>query len=261
MGSRLPSASRGEAVPSPTSLQFFGDLNDFLPAERREKAFACPLKGTPTIKHVVEAHGVPHTEIGCILVNGSPVEAGYLVRPGDRIEVFPPRFSGDNQPGGAPSPLPGLEARFVLDNHLGRLATYLRMLGFDVLYRNDFQDEDLVRIASQERRILLSRDRRLLMRKAVLYGCCLRSLEPEAQVVEVLRRFALFEKIAPFRRCLRCNHPLQPVTKQAVLSRLEPLTRLYYDEFHLCPACDRIYWKGSHYERMLRLIERIARNR
>jgi uncharacterized protein with PIN domain len=125
------------------------------------------------------------------------------------------------------------------------------MLGLDCLYRNDFQDEDLAQIASTGEHILLSRDRRLLMRKAVRYGYCIRSLEPEEQISEVLARFALSGYIIPFHRCLRCNALLEPVEKSAVLDRLEPLTQLYFNEFHRCPACGQIYWKGSHYDQMV----------
>ena len=142
------------------------------------------------------------------------------------------------------------EPRFVLDNHLGRLAAYLRMLGFDSLYRNNYNDEELVETSQREERILLSRDRRLLMRKAVSHGYCLRSLDSLEQLTEVIQRFDLTSRIMPFHRCLRCNHPLEPVAKEAVLDRLELLTKLYFNEFQICPACKQIYWMGSHYEKM-----------
>jgi uncharacterized protein with PIN domain len=159
------------------------------------------------------------------------------------------------QPAANECPVP---PRFLLDNHLGRLASHLRMLGFDCLYRNDFEDLEMSQIVQREERILLTRDRRLLMRKAVAYGYCLRSLDPQEQTIEVLRRFDLASEIIPFSRCLRCNHPLEPVGKEAVLERLEPLTRKYFDEFQICPACRQIYWKGSHYEHMLELIRRVT---
>ena len=170
------------------------------------------------------------------------------MRPGDRVEVLAPA-DGEGQ-----FALPG-EPRFVVDNHLGRLAVYLRLLGFDTLYRNDYQDPELARTAGAEERILLTRDRRLLMRREVVYGCCLRSLQPREQLVEISRRYRLAERAQPFRRCLRCNHPLRRVTKAEVWDRLQPLTQQYYEEFALCPACDQVYWKGSHYEHMLELIK------
>jgi uncharacterized protein with PIN domain/sulfur carrier protein ThiS len=230
---------------------FRDELNDFLIPTRKGAAFDYPFSENPSVKHLIEALGVPHTEVSAIHVNGEPVNFSYRVQQGDRIEIIPA-----SQPDGEH---PGPEPRFVLDNHLGQLATYLRMLGFDTLYRNDYQDEELAQVTAQEGRILLTRDRRLLMRKAIVYGYCIRDLDPRQQVLEVLRRFGLSGKIAPFQRCLRCNHPLQPVSKESVLDRLEPLTKRYYEEFHLCPTCNQVYWKGSHYERMQGLIEAVTR--
>jgi hypothetical protein len=141
---------------------------------------------------------------------------------------------------------------------LGRLAAYLRMLGLDCLYSNAYQDEELTQIASQEGRVLLTRDRRLLMRKLIVDGYWVRSSNPKEQALEVLRRYRLLDSLHPFQRCLRCNAPLEPVDKAAILDRLEPLTRLHYEEFSTCPACGQIYWKGSHYEHMLELIQRLT---
>jgi uncharacterized protein with PIN domain len=225
---------------------FLPDLNIFLIPERREGDFWYAFESGQSIKHLIEAAGVPHTEIGQVVVNGQPVSFDYQVQDGDQVTV---------SPAAAENSLPG-EARFVLDNHLGRLTAYLRMLGFDGLYRNDFDDEELAQIAADEKRILLTRDRRLLMRKMVQRGYCLRSLDSREQTIEVLRRFDLFQAITPFQRCLRCNTPLERVGKEAILDHLEPLTRKYYEEFHRCPACGQIYWKGSHYEHMQRMVEK-----
>jgi len=153
------------------------------------------------------------------------------------------------------------EPRFVLDGHLGRLASHLRMLGLDCLYSSAFEDEELAQASAEEGRILLTRDRRLLMRKIVTQGYLLRSLDSDEQLCEVVKRYELWQWVKPFRRCLRCNHPLETVSKEAVLERLEPLTKRYFDEFRICPACDQVYWKGSHYERMLELIAQVAGNK
>lgn len=222
------------------------EMNCFLPRDKRNVTITLSFKGDQSLKHLVESLGVPHTEVGLILVNGQARDLNEITHNGDRIEVRP----------AAPGCL--IEPRFLLDNHLGRLAAYLRMLGFDCLYNNDYQDDRIADILAEDIRILLSRDRRLLMRKVVQYGYCLRSLEPQEQLTEVVRRFDLADKIRPFHRCLRCNAPLEPVSKEAVLDRLEPLTKRYFDEFRLCPACDQVYWKGSHYERMQELIQRIS---
>ena len=202
-----------------------------------------------SIKHLAESLGVPHPEIGPVQVNSQEGTLETITQDGDRVEVHP-------VPDGCP-----VEPRFVLDNHLGRLTAYLRMLGFDCLYRNDYEDEELAETSQREGRILLSRDRRLLMRKSVTYGYCLRSLDSLEQLTEVIRRFDLTSRIAPFHRCLRCNHLLEPVAKEAVIDRLEPLTKLYFNEFQICPACKQIYWKGSHYEKMQKLVEEIAENK
>jgi uncharacterized protein len=199
-----------------------------------------------SIKHLAESLGAPHPEIGRVQVNGQEGTLNTITQDGDHVELHP-------IPNGC-----RVEPRFVLDNHLGRLTAYLRMLGFDCLYQKDYYDEELAEIAQREERILLSRDRRLLMRKVIAYGYCLRSLESIEQLKEVIQRFDLAKRIAPFHRCLRCNHRLEPVEKEAVVNRLEPLTKLYFNEFQICPACKQIYWKGSHYEKMEKLIEQIA---
>jgi uncharacterized protein with PIN domain len=227
---------------------FRPDLNSFLAPSRREGAFAYSFENGQSVKHLIEAAGVPHTEVGRIVVNSRPTGFEYQVQQDDRVIVFPADAAN--------SPLPGA-ARFVLDNHLGRLAAYLRMLGFDVVYRNDFDDDELVQISAAEERILLTRDRRMLMRKMVRSGYCLRSLDSRKQLDEVLRRFDLYRQVLPFQRCLRCNTPLEIISKDAVLDRLEPLTRLYFADFRICPACGQIYWKGSHYEHMQEIIKEI----
>lgn len=229
---------------------FHPDLNDFLAPERRGGSFEEAFENGQSIKHLFEAAGVPHTEVGQMLVNGQRVDLDYQVADQDQVEVF------SASPQNAPLSIP---PRFVLDGHLGRLAAYLRMLGFDVLYRNNYDDEELADISAVEDRILLTRDRRLLMRKAVRYGYCLRSLDSLKQVGEVIRRFDLLNLTLPFRRCLRCNTPLEVVTKEMVLDQLQPLTRKYYEEFRRCPTCGQIYWKGSHYEHMTQLVEQIRR--
>jgi uncharacterized protein len=226
---------------------FFGRLNDFLTRDQKEKWIRVDFQGCQSLKHLAESLGVPHLEIGPVRVNGQEGALNLITQDTDRVEMHP-------VPNGCP-----IEPRFVLDNHLGRLAAYLRMLGFDTLYQNDYDDDELGEVVRSEGRILLSRDRRLLMRKVIIHGYCLRSLDPLTQLSEVIVRFELASRIAPFHRCLRCNHPLQPIEKEAVLDRLEPLTRLYFDDFRICPDCQQIYWKGSHYERMQSLIEHAAR--
>lgn len=242
---------------SQATFRFYAELNSFLPPAQRQQDVPFALNGRTAVKHPIEALGVPHTEVALILANGEPVDFGYLLQADDRVAVYPVFHSLnlDNDRGLRP-PLPR-PLRFLLDVHLGQLATYLRLLGFDALYRNDFEDEALAALAAETGRVLLTRDRRLLMRKQITYGFCLHTRDPEEQVQAVLRRFQLQEEINPWRRCLRCNGELQAVSKETVLHRLEPKTRRYYDEFHRCQDCGNVYWKGSHYPRMRRFIDRV----
>ena len=228
---------------------FHGRLNDFLPRVQRGQRIHVEFRGRQSLKHLVESLGVPHPEIGLIEVRGQERPLSVVTQDGDEVEVHP-ILNGC-----------AIEPRFLLDNHLGRLAAYLRMLGFDSLYHNQYRDEELAEILRKDERILLTRDRRLLMRKAVMFGYCPRSLDSIEQLTEVIERFDLLKRIAPFHRCLRCNHSLETVSKELVLDRLEPLTKLYFDDFQICPNCGQIYWKGSHYDRMERLIQRMMKNR
>lgn len=233
---------------STAHFRFHGRLNDFLPQDQREQILRLAFRGQQSIKHLAESLGVPHPEIGLVHVNGQEGTLSTITRDGDQVDVHPIQ-------NGCP-----IEPRFLLDNHLGRLAAYLRMLGFDCLYQIDYSDEELAETLRRDERILLSRDRRLLMRKVVVHGYCPRSLDSLEQVREVMRRFDLLPRAVPFHRCLRCNHTLETIPKEAVLDRLEPLTKLYFDEFQICPSCQQIYWKGSHYERMQALIQQIMEN-
>ncbi len=234
--------------------RFYAELNDFLPPERRQRAFTCPLERRASVKDVIEALGVPHTEVDLILANGESVDFAYQVRDGDRISVYPVFESIDIGPIERVRPRPLRETRFVLDTHLGKLAAYLRLLGFDALYRSDYDDATLARVSQGERRILLTRDRGLLKRRAVSHGYFVRSDDPERQLAEVVRHFDLAGSIAPLTRCPRCNAPLELVAKAEILDRLLPKTRAHYDEFRRCPSCGQIYWRGSHYTRIERLI-------
>jgi uncharacterized protein with PIN domain len=239
------------------SIRFYAELNDFLPPRRRQVAFEHVLNERASVKHVIETLGAPHPEVDLILVNGESVDFTYLVRDGDRISVYPVFESVDISPLVRVRPRPLREPRFVLDTHLGKLATSLRMLGFDTLYRNDYRDQALADLSRRERRILLTRDRGLLKRSAVSHGYLVRETDPRAQLAEVVRRFDLAGMIEAFRRCMRCNGALEPVAKAVIQDRLLPKTRQYYDDFSICHDCNRVYWKGSHHEDMLRRMQRL----
>jgi uncharacterized protein with PIN domain len=237
------------------SISFRNDLNDLLHRRNKSGEVNISFKGDQSIKHIIESLGVPHTEIGLIETNQQFVDFNYLVRTGDVIIVHPATPENDSLSGLFDKGKLTIEPRFILDNHLGKLATYLRILGFDAVYRNDYQDDELAQTTVELNRILLSRDHQLLMRKSIRYGYLIRSRNPENQVAEIIRRFNLSKQVTPFHRCLRCNTLLEAVEKQSILHLLEPKTKKYYQEFHICPNCKRVYWKGSHYERMDKLIK------
>mgnify|MGYP001084246786 CR=1 FL=1 len=239
------------------TFRFYAELNDFLPPQKRQVAFSHPFEGRPSVKDLIEALGVPHTEVDLILANGESVDFSYIVQDGDRISVYPVFEAFDITPILRVRPKPLRVVRFVLDTHLGRLAAYLRLLGFDTLYRNDYGDEELARTSREERRILLTRDRGLLKRSMVTHGYCVRETDPRRQVLEVVRHFDLWRQVEPFRRCLRCNGLLEAVAKEEIADRLPPRTRQHYDEFFICRTCGRVYWKGPHVERMTGLVRDI----
>jgi uncharacterized protein with PIN domain len=242
-------------------VRFYKELNYFLPKENKNRNFNYDFKGNPSIKHLVEALGVPHTEVGQIFVNNIEVDFNYLVCDQDSIQVKPGCALRLNQIEKSGEQRSFDKLKFLLDNHLGKLAVYLRLLGFDTNYQNYYQDDELARIAQQEYRLLLTRDRGLLKRSIIEFGYCVRELDPKLQIVEVLRRYSLYEFIQPFKRCLRCNGLLESIKKEEVLDRLQPLTRIYFDEFHKCPDCNQIYWKGSHYEKMVKFLNEILKTK
>ena len=238
-------------------IRFYEELNDFLPPEQRRLSFQHPFKQPGSIKDMIEALGVPHTEIDLILVNGHSVDFGFQVRDGDRISVYPVFESLDISPVTRLRPAPLRIIRFVLDTHLGKLAAYLRLFGFDTLYRNDYDDPTLADLSVKEHRILLTRDKQLLMRKQITHGYYLRATQARKQLLEVLSRFDLHESRRPFSRCMHCNGEIRPVAKEEIESQLSPRTRAWYTVFWRCLQCNKIYWKGSHYQRMEQLIKTI----
>ena len=240
-------------------LRFYEELNDFLAPALRKVAFSHTFDRRASIKDMIESFGVPHTEVEIILVNGESVDFSYIVQDGDHISVYPVFESLDISPLLRLRPAPLRSPAFVLDSNLGRLARYLRLLGFDCLYQNDFDDETVASIAAREQRTVLTRDRALLQRKVITRGYFVREVRPRLQVKEVLARFDLYRLVAPFSRCIRCNGDLQVIDKQAIEGRLEPKTRKYFDTFRMCTDCGQIYWQGSHHARSLQLIAELTK--
>lgn len=238
-------------------FRFYAELNDFLPADKRFTTFVHTFNFSASVKDRIESIGVPHTEVDLILANSESVGFDYAVQDGDRISVYPVFESFDIGQETHVRPDPLRDTRFVIDTHLGQLARYLRLLGFDALYRNDYSDEELAHISSEEHRVLLTRDVGILKRSEVTHGYYVRTTDPKARLLEVLRRFDLFGDIVPFRRCLRCNGILEPVEKGEVIDELEPLTKKYYDDFRRCDSCGQVYWRGSHFENLLDFVDEV----
>jgi hypothetical protein len=213
------------------------------------------LSEKTSIKDVIESCGVPHPEVDLILVNGQPVNFRHLSESDEDVDVYPidseATFFKANR-----LQVTSIK-RFVADGHLGSLSRNLRLLGFDVAYDRNAQDPQLLKIMESENRALLTRDRHLLMHGIVQNGYYPRSQDADEQTVEVVRRFGLFLCIDPFTRCLCCNSPLQRVEKAQIIEKLEPLTKIYYEQFRRCTGCGQIYWAGSHFSKLQKRLERI----
>jgi uncharacterized protein with PIN domain len=235
-----------------TEFRFYAELGDFLPPLRRGRSFEQAVAPHQSVKHVIEALGVPHTEVGLLLVNGQAVDMGRRLAANDRVAVLPALRR-------LMPPADGKVACFAADAHLGRLARYLRFAGFDTLWENDWDDAQLVAVADQEERIVLTRDRAVLMHRALRAGCYLRDKEPLAQLADVARRYALDLGGGRSGRCLQCNDLLQAVAKSEVKAQLLPGTLDGFDEFWRCGQCRRVFWRGSHWRRMRQAVAAVAR--
>ncbi len=239
-------------------VRAYAELNDFLAPESRGVTVRRPFRPHQTVKDVLEAMGIPHTEVDLILVNGDPADFAHRPTSGDRIAAYPMFEALDIAPTSRLRPVPLRNPRFVVDVNLGRLARLLRVLGFDVWWSSDADDPTLVDVSLGQQRILLTRDRGLLKRRVITHGLFVHSQHPEEQTLEVLRRLDLRQRLAPFTRCIRCNGTLAAVPKDQVIDQLEPLTRRYYQDFSRCADCGRIYWAGSHHARLVSLVERLC---
>jgi len=236
------------------TLRFYEELNDYLPSQMRKRDIAVHFEPPCPIRHLIETQGVPHTEVEIILLNGVSVDLEAPVHDADRVSIYPMFEALDVTPLLRLRPDPLREPRFFADAQLGRLTRYLRLLGFDTLYENRIDDADLVQKATAGQRIILSRDRALLMRRDVSHGCHIRNDNPMEQLAQVIRRCDLSRVSRPFTRCMECNGPIEAVSKQDVAATLEPETLACFEAFWRCGDCGQIYWKGSHYERLQRLV-------
>ena len=239
------------------TFRFDEALNFFLPRAKKHTTIEHSFDWRGSVKDMIESLGVPHPEIELIVANGVAVDFDYIVEPDAHIHVYASAADVDLSPKVALRP-PLVDApTFILDQHLGRLAAYLRMMGYDTLYRNDYHDEELAQVSHDEGRVLLTRDVGLLKRSMVTYGYFVRATHREKQLAEITRRYGLAQWITPFKRCMKCNGLVETVSKASVMSELPDGTATYYDEFHRCDACGQVYWKGAHHQRMAALMQRV----
>jgi len=237
------------------SFRFYAELNDHLPGTRRQVTFIYAVKDGATVEDAVESLGVPTDQIDLVLLNGESTELSRELHDGDYLSVYPVFESFDVANTTKVRDRPLRTPRFVLDVHLGTLAHYLRMLGFDSAFDKDADDDALMMQSREEKRALLSKDRRLLQREEIARKYCVRGDDPRLQLIEVLDRFDLYSIVSPFTRCMECNTPLVQIPKEEIRPRIPPSVEARFRNFQHCPACDRIYWKGSHYERMKKFID------
>jgi len=244
--------------PGRASFRFYAELNDHLPPEQQYRTLEKAFFVSSAVKDLIESFGVPHTEVDLILANGRSVDFSYQVQNGDRVAVYPVFESFDLTGEQRLRPQPLRNPKFILDVHLGKLAAYLRMLGFDAAYGRSLTDDRLAHISRDEHRILLTRDRGLLKRGAITHGYWVRETNSRRQFAEVIHRFHLARAIHPFTRCMACNGVLASISKTQAQSLVPDHSLEPYEEFHRCEQCGRVYWKGSHYARMRRWIEESA---
>ncbi len=258
-GSYDPNTAGNGLVPRPSTayFRFYAELNDFLPPEKQKTDLEVSFFVSPSIKDAIEALGVPHVEVDLILVDGRSVGFDHRLAADERVSVYPMFESLDVTPLIRLQNRPLRRPAFVADVHLRKLTRFLRLLGLDVLHSNSYTDAELVSISENEGRILLTRDRALLKHGALTHGYWVRSIHAQEQTVEVLQRFDLSRQVSPFTRCSLCNGLLERIAKSDALDRIPPKTAGWLDDYFECTTCRKLYWKGTHSERIHNLIAQI----
>lgn len=231
------------------TIRFYASLNDFIPLDKKQRPLNLKIKGKPAILDIIESLGIPHPEIDRVIINGNEEQLSKNIEGGEYISVYP---VGDFDPA-------EIDPRFILDVHLGKLCRKLRFFGFDVLYENNYMDEEIIEISVKENRIILTRDIGLLKNGKVSKGYFVRHTDPKKQLVEILRKFKLKKLINPFTRCIVCNGKIVSVDKSEVEKKLLPKTKKYYNKFYRCIDCENILWEGSHYENMKKYLEELKK--
>jgi uncharacterized protein with PIN domain/sulfur carrier protein ThiS len=242
------------------ALRFYEELNDFLPIKYRKKRFEYNIATNSSVKDAIESLGIPHTEIDLILVNSNSVDFAYNLKEGDHISVYPKFESFDISELTKIRSKPLREIKFILDVHLGKLAKYLRLLGFDTLYHNNFDDLEIIEIAKTEKRIILTRDLGILKNNKVTHGYWIRSQDSREQLKEAIQRFDLKKKLNIFSRCTLCNGLILKIDKSIISDQVNKKTLEEFNVFYQCKNCKKIYWEGSHYDSMTKFINSIKQH-
>lgn len=239
------------------TFRFYEELNDFLPAHRQKTDFEIDFRSRRSIKDMIEALGVPHTEVDLILVNGKSVDFNYIINAEDRVSVYPVFESLNIEDVTHLRKIPLRCTKFIANINLKDITRYMRLLGLDVYYDPLMSAQEIINISRDENRIILTKSRKLLKFKEVTHGIFIRPGETEEQIKRIIDILDIKNQIRPFSRCLLCNNMLERISKEDILDRIPPRVKELYYEYNHCTSCDRIYWKGTHYIKMQNMIEQI----
>lgn len=240
-------------------IKFYYRLTKFL-QNKTQKFINHNFIDQTSVKDLIEAFNIPHTEVDVILVNRRSVNFDYLIKNGDKIEVFPDRALCSTKKIIPLKSLVKAKPKFIVDVHLGKLVREMRKLGLDVIYNNQFCDEEIVEISNKERRIILTRDIGLLKRKSVKHGLYLLNEKTDQQLKEIFQNIKKNISVNPLSICLECGTKLKRMSKKKAL---EQLNHLWFEKdtiFYHCGRCNKIFWQGSHYKRMIRAIKKEISN-
>jgi len=239
------------------TFRFYEELNDFLPKYRRKADFEAMFKGKRSIKDMIESFGVPHTEVDLILVDGKSVDFNYILQDKDRVSVYPVFEFLNITKVTHLRKIPLRRNKFIADINLGNIVKYMRALGFDLFYDSLLSTREIIEISKRENRIILTKDSKLLKFKDVSHGIYIHTGTTIEQIRRILNYLDIKDDIKPFSRCLQCNTLLDVVPKDKILDRIPPMTKEFCDKYVQCRSCDKIYWEGTHFINMKKVIKQI----
>ncbi len=243
-----------------TVLRFYEELNDLLPKHRRGADFEAEFEGKRSVKDMIEAQGVPHTEVDLILVNGVPEDFSYIIQDGDRISVYPVFESLNIKNVTRLRKFPLRKSRFIADINIRDIVKAMRLLGFDVYFDPSFSHKEITVISKSENRIILTRSKKLLKLKDVTHGILIYPGQITDQIKRIIDYLDIRDQIKPFSRCLICNALLEGISKEKIENRIPPKTKESCDQYAYCRPCDKVYWRGTHFIRMKNLVDGILGN-